>query len=118
MASRKGTTSSMKKKAKLQQQQQCLSSERSNRDYSSPLNHLKDAQGFSEKLFSRLQSSSNEKFEAKTMMLKVIARTIGLHHLVLLDFYLISSKEDTDRNLTKSGGESFKMVQACETEAN
>ncbi|KAL6506955.1 hypothetical protein OROHE_022392 [Orobanche hederae] len=85
-ASRKGTTSSKKKKAKLQQQQH-LSSEKSDTGYSSPLNHLKDAQGFSEKLFSRLQSSSNEMFEVKIMMLKVIARTVGLHHLILLDFY-------------------------------
>ncbi|KAL6554292.1 hypothetical protein OROMI_019965 [Orobanche minor] len=41
-ASRQGTTSSKKKKTKLQQQR--LSSERSDTGYSSPLNHLKDAQ--------------------------------------------------------------------------
>ncbi|KAK6160301.1 hypothetical protein DH2020_003682 [Rehmannia glutinosa] len=92
-ASHKGTTSSKKKKkAKLQRvvrsmkKQQRLSSEKSNSNYYSPLNHLKDAQGFVEKLFSRLQSS-NERFEVKMMMLKVIARTVGLHHLILLNFY-------------------------------
>ncbi|KAG6437159.1 hypothetical protein SASPL_102070 [Salvia splendens] len=89
----KGTPSSKKKKVKLQRfirnlkKQQRLSSEKSNTNYSSPLNHLIDAQGFSEKLFSRVQFSTNEKFEAKMMMLKVIARTIGLHHLILLNFY-------------------------------
>ncbi|KAL0351226.1 UNVERIFIED_CONTAM: protein SDA1 [Sesamum calycinum] len=92
-ANHKGTTSSKKKKkAKLQRvirsmkKQQRISSEKTNSNYYSPLNHLKDAQGFAEKLFSRLQAS-NERFEVKMMILKVIARTVGLHHLILLNFY-------------------------------
>ncbi|KAL6969349.1 hypothetical protein U1Q18_029065 [Sarracenia purpurea var. burkii] len=92
-ANHKGTTSSKKKKkAKLQRalrsmkRQQRMSSEKSNVNYYSPLNHLKDAQGFVEKLFSRLQTC-NERFEVKMMMLKVIARTVGLHRLILLNFY-------------------------------
>ncbi|KAL4302932.1 hypothetical protein GQ457_10G026270 [Hibiscus cannabinus] len=92
-AHHKGTTASKKKKkAKLQRairsmkRQQRLSSERSNNSYYSPLYHLKDAQGFVEKLFSRLQTC-NERFEVKMMMLKVIARTVGLHRLILLNFY-------------------------------
>ncbi|CAA3021604.1 SDA1 homolog isoform X1 [Olea europaea subsp. europaea] len=93
-AKHKGTTSSKKKKkAKLQRvirsmkKQQRLSSENSNNsNYFSPLNHLKDAQGFAEKLFSRLQTC-NERFEVKMMMLKVISRTVGLHRLILLNFY-------------------------------
>ncbi|XP_047963855.1 protein SDA1 homolog [Salvia hispanica] len=93
-ANHKGTKASKKKKkAKLERvarsmkKQQRLSSENSNTNHSSPLNHLIDAQGFSEKLFSRLQSSTQERFEVKMMMLKVIARTVGLHHLILLNFY-------------------------------
>ncbi|GFQ02718.1 protein sda1 homolog [Phtheirospermum japonicum] len=94
-ANHKGTTSSKKKKkAKLERavrsmkKQQRLSSEKSNSNYYSPLNHLKDPQGFAEKLFSRLlKSSNNDSFEKKMMMLKVIARTVGLHHLILLNFY-------------------------------
>ncbi|KAK4773824.1 hypothetical protein SAY87_028843 [Trapa incisa] len=66
--------------------QQRMSSERSSLNHYSPLNHLKDAQGFAEKLFSRLQNC-NERFEVKMMMLKVVARTIGLHRLILLNFY-------------------------------
>ncbi|PON42318.1 Sda [Parasponia andersonii] len=88
-----GTTSSKKKKqAKLQRairsmkKQQRLSSEKNTSNYYSPLNHLKDPQGFAEKLFSRLQTC-NERFEVKMMMLKVIARTVGLHRLILLSFY-------------------------------
>ncbi|KAJ8539827.1 hypothetical protein K7X08_014079 [Anisodus acutangulus] len=92
-ANNKGTSSSKKKKqAKLQRvvrsmkKQQRVQSENNNTSYYSPLNHLKDAQGFAEKLFSRLQTC-NERFEIKMMMLKVIARTVGLHHLILLNFY-------------------------------
>ncbi|MCD7457595.1 hypothetical protein HAX54_035453 [Datura stramonium] len=92
-AHNKGTSSSKKKKqAKLQRavrsmkKQQRVQSENNNTSYYSPLNHLKDAQGFAEKLFSHLQTC-NERFEVKMMMLKVIARTVGLHHLILLNFY-------------------------------
>ncbi|KAK2402350.1 Calcium-binding EF-hand family protein [Trifolium repens] len=57
-----------------------------NNIYYSPLNNLIDPQGFVEKLFARLQKC-NERFEVKMMMLKVIARTVGLHQLILLNFY-------------------------------
>ncbi|TMX03543.1 hypothetical protein EJD97_015797 [Solanum chilense] len=92
-ANNKGTSSSKKKKqAKLQRavrsmkKQQRMQSENNNTSYYSPLNHLKDAQGFAEKLFSRLQTC-DERFEVKMMLMKVIARTVGLHHLILLNFY-------------------------------
>ncbi|XAR48128.1 hypothetical protein NMG60_11030845 [Bertholletia excelsa] len=92
-ARHKGTTSSKKKKkAKLERairsmkKQQRMSSESMGSNYYSPLNHLKDAQGFAERLFSRLQKC-NERFEVKMMMLKVIARTVGLHRLILLNLY-------------------------------
>lgn len=92
-AHHKGTTASKKKKqAKLQRvirnmkrKQRANTEDRGSNNYS-PLKHLKDAQGFAEKLFSRLQSC-NERFEVKMMMLKVIARTVGLHSLILLNFY-------------------------------
>ncbi|KZV14604.1 hypothetical protein F511_42274 [Dorcoceras hygrometricum] len=92
-ASHKGTASSKKKKkakllrvARSMKKKQRLSSENNSSNYYSPLNHLKDAQGFAEKLLSRLQNC-NERFELKMVMLKVIARTIGLHRLILLNFY-------------------------------
>ncbi|XP_021901267.1 protein SDA1 homolog [Carica papaya] len=92
-ANHKGTAASKKKKkAKLQRairsmkRQQRLSTEKQNASHYSPLNHLKDPQGFAEKLFSRLQTC-NERFEVKMMMLKVIARTVGLHRLILLKFF-------------------------------
>ncbi|KAL8111721.1 uncharacterized protein LOC141666675 [Apium graveolens] len=92
-ANNTGTTSSKKKKkAKLQRvirsmkKQQRQSSEKTTSLSSySPLNHLNDAQGFAEKLYSRLQTA--DKFEVRMMIVKVIARTIGLHRLILLNFY-------------------------------
>lgn len=91
-AHHKGTMSSRKKKqAKLQRAMRSLKKQqRSQMEGASgsfsPLQQLHDPQGFAEKLFSRLQSS-NERFEVKLMLMKVISRTIGLHRLILLNFY-------------------------------
>ncbi|KAL7590750.1 hypothetical protein Lser_V15G41109 [Lactuca serriola] len=113
-----GTTSSKKKKkAKLQRvirsmkKQQRISSERNdNLNYYSPLNALKDAQGFAEKLFSQLQTCS-ERFEIKMMMVKVVARTIGLHQLLVLNFYPFLQKfvQPHQKDVTNL----LAAVQAC-----
>ncbi|CBI16831.3 unnamed protein product, partial [Vitis vinifera] len=117
-AHHKGTLASKKKKkAKLQRvirnmkRKQRLSSEKVISNNYSPLNHLKDAQGFSEKLFSRLQTC-NERFEVKMMMLKVIARTVGLHRLILLNFYPFLQKyvQPHQRDVTNLLA---AAVQAC-----
>lgn len=91
-AHHKGTASSRRKKqAKLQRVMRSLKKQQRSQaegasGNSSPLQHLHDPQSFAEKLFSRLQTS-NERFEVKLMMMKVISRTVGLHRLVLLNFY-------------------------------
>ncbi|GAV59789.1 SDA1 domain-containing protein/NUC130_3NT domain-containing protein [Cephalotus follicularis] len=117
-ANHKGTVASKKKKkAKLERairsmkRQQRLSSKNSNSNYYSPLNHLNDAQEFAEKLFSRLQSC-NERFEVKMLMLKVIARTVGLHRLILLNFYPFLQKyvQPHQRDITNLLA---AAVQAC-----
>lgn len=117
-AHNKGTSASKKKKkAKLQRvmrsmkRQQRLSSEKTTSNLYSPLTHLKDAQGFAEKLFSRLQKC-NERFEVKMMMLKVIARTVGLHRLILLNFYPFLQKyaQPHQRDVTELLA---AAVQAC-----
>lgn len=118
-ANNTGTTSSKKKKkAKLQRvirsmkKKQRISSERNdNLNYYSPLNALTDAQGFAEKLFSRLQTCS-ERFEIKMMMVKVVARTVGLHRLILLNFYPFLQKyvQPHQRDVTNLLA---AAVQAC-----
>ncbi|XP_073099414.1 uncharacterized protein [Elaeis guineensis] len=67
--------------------------------------------GFAEKLFSRLQKC-NERFEVRMMMLKVIARTVGLHHLILLNFYPFLQKyvQPHQRDVTELLA---AAVQAC-----
>ncbi|KAK6631764.1 hypothetical protein RUM43_013828 [Polyplax serrata] len=52
----------------------------------SALHLIHDPQGFAEKLFKRLEFM-NQRFEVKIMMLDVISRLIGLHQLMLLNFY-------------------------------
>ncbi|KAL7093826.1 hypothetical protein ACP275_11G063500 [Erythranthe tilingii] len=118
-ATHKGTSASKKKKkAKLERvvrsmkkKQRISSAEGTNSNYLSPLTHLNDAQGFAEKLFSRLQSSK-ERFEVKMMMLKVVARTVGLHHLILLNFYphLQNYVQPHQRDVTNLLA---SVVQAC-----
>ncbi|KAL8142020.1 hypothetical protein V2J09_015052 [Rumex salicifolius] len=117
-AHHKGTTSSKKKKkAKLQRvirsmkKRQRLTSEKSSSNYYSPLNHLNDPTGFAEDLFSRLQNC-NERFEVKMMLLKVTARTIGLHRITLANFYSYLQKyvQPHQRDVTNLLA---AAVQAC-----
>ena len=44
-------------------------------------------QKFVEQLFSRLHKSSGEKFELRLAMMSVISRVVGVHKLLLLNFY-------------------------------
>ncbi|KAH9314952.1 hypothetical protein KI387_023579 [Taxus chinensis] len=117
-AHHKGTTKSKKRKqAKLQRVMRGL--KKKNRVQSesgdwgsySPLRHLTDPQAFGEKLFSRLQTC-NERFEVKMMITKVIARSVGLHRLVLLNFYPFLQKyvQPHQRDVTQLLA---AAVQAC-----
>ncbi|GLJ17992.1 hypothetical protein SUGI_0317040 [Cryptomeria japonica] len=117
-AHHKGTTKSKKKKqAKLQRvmrglkKQNRVQSESVDWGSYSPLRHLKDPQAFVEKLFSRLQTC-NERFEVKMMMMKVIARAVGLHRLILLNFYPFLQKyvQPHQRDVTQLLA---AAVQAC-----
>ena len=47
---------------------------------------LHDPQGFAEKLFSRMRNG-NEKAETRMLMMSVISRVIGVHRILLLNFY-------------------------------
>ncbi|BES93497.1 NUC130/3NT domain [Nesidiocoris tenuis] len=52
----------------------------------SALHLVHDPQGLAEKLFKQLEST-HERFEVKLMTLDVISRLVGLHQLILLNFY-------------------------------
>eukprot|EP00890_Picochlorum_soloecismus_P002101 jgi/Picsp_1/2892/NSC_01117-R1_protein len=47
---------------------------------------LHDPQGFAEKLFARMRNG-NEKAETRMLMMSVISRVIGVHEILLLNFY-------------------------------
>lgn len=47
---------------------------------------LANVQGFAEKLFKRLQGG-HERFETRLAMLNVVSRAVGVHKLLLLNFY-------------------------------
>ncbi|KAJ8681474.1 hypothetical protein QAD02_017261 [Eretmocerus hayati] len=52
----------------------------------SALHLIHDPQGMAERLFKHMERS-NERFEVKLMSLDVVSRLIGLHSLLLLNFY-------------------------------
>lgn len=47
---------------------------------------LNDPQGLAEKMLSRLRKS-NEKFEVRLLAMNFLSRLVGVHQLLLLDFY-------------------------------
>eukprot|EP00050_Salpingoeca_kvevrii_P018343 m.73051 g.73051 ORF g.73051 m.73051 type:complete len:690 (-) comp8021_c0_seq2:72-2141(-) len=55
--------------------------------FDTPAIHLlNDPQSFSERLFSQLKSA-NERFEVRLMMMNLVSRLVGVHQLVLQNFY-------------------------------
>eukprot|EP00798_Chlamydomonas_sp_ICE-L_P018496 gene18496-24994_t len=89
---KKGTRSSKKKKMhKLKRvvekvKKQERRGNESHTESFAALHLLHDPQSFAEKLFSRLQTSP-EKFETRLDMISIISRVVGVHKLVLLNFY-------------------------------
>ena len=43
-------------------------------------------QSFAERLFSRL-NGCNERFETRLLMMSVVSRAVGVHRLLILNFY-------------------------------
>ncbi|KAI9101944.1 SDA1-domain-containing protein [Phlyctochytrium arcticum] len=72
----------------------------------SALHLLNDPQGFAEKLFSRLrQSTSNNsfRFELRMQMMNLVSRLIGIHKLILFNFYeyVITYLKPQQRDVTQ-----------------
>ena len=47
---------------------------------------IDDPQGFAEMLFKKLKEGA-QAFETKMLLLQVVSRVVGLHQLILLNFY-------------------------------
>ncbi|XP_063223734.1 protein SDA1 homolog [Bacillus rossius redtenbacheri] len=52
----------------------------------SALHLIHDPQGLAEKLFQQLERS-NDRFEVKLLLMEVVSRLVGLHQLLLLNYY-------------------------------
>ncbi|KAL4857462.1 hypothetical protein ACK3TF_002330 [Chlorella vulgaris] len=113
----KGTNSSKKKKQKkLKRVQASVKRQQRKEDGTrhetfAALQLLHDPQGFAEKLFKRLQHG-HERFETRMAMLNLISRTVGVHKLLLLNFYPFLQKyiAPNQRDVTVVLA---ALVQAC-----
>eukprot|EP01025_Chloroclados_australasicus_P032120 TRINITY_DN3250_c0_g2_i3.p1 TRINITY_DN3250_c0_g2~~TRINITY_DN3250_c0_g2_i3.p1 ORF type:complete len:900 (-),score=148.88 TRINITY_DN3250_c0_g2_i3:566-3055(-) len=117
-AKNRGTVASKKKKqARLQRAvnsvKKAVRKERENQAESfAAIQLIHDPQEFAEKLFSRLSRERSIKFETKVAMMKVISRSIGVHKLMLINFYpmlqkyMFPSQKDVTQVLAA-------LVQSC-----
>lgn len=113
----KGTLSSKKKKQKKLKRAMNAVKKHQKREQSqtsetfAAIQLLHDPQGFAEKLFSNMRSSS-VKAETRMLMMSVISRVIGVHQLVVINFYpfvqkyISPSREDITRVLAA-------LIQSC-----
>lgn len=53
----------------------------------SALQLVHDPQGLAERLMRSLEQGANKRFEVKLMILDVVSRLVGLHELILLNYY-------------------------------
>lgn len=91
-AMKTGTRSSKRKKqAKIQRvlsaaKKVARKGQESHNESFAALHLLHDPQTFAEKLFARMQTG-NERFETRMAMIQVASRIIGVHKLLVLNFY-------------------------------
>lgn len=113
----KGTNSSKKKKQKKLKRVQAAvkraerKQEGARHESFAALQLLHDPQGWAEKLFRRLQGG-RERFEARIALVNVVSRAVGVHKLLLLNFYPFLQKyiNPSQRDVTVILA---ALVQAC-----
>ncbi|KAK9840402.1 hypothetical protein WJX74_009278 [Apatococcus lobatus] len=92
-ANKKGTVSSKKKKKnKLKRvvatvKKAARKDKMSKQESFAAVQLLHDPQYFAEKLLARLQKSGNQRFETRLAMMRAVSRVVGVHRLILLNFY-------------------------------
>ena len=77
-----------------------------------PIDTIFDAQSFVERLFSKLKKS-NDKYEVKLYMLRLISRMIGRHKIQLLQFYPNLLRYLNSHNKDKIGEIFAMIVESC-----
>ncbi len=73
-----------------------------------PIDMLYDPQSNAEKLFSKLKKS-NDQYEVKLLMLRLVSRLIGRHSLMILQFYVYVLRYLNSHSKEKIG-EIFAMI--------
>ncbi|KAK9811636.1 hypothetical protein WJX72_007420 [[Myrmecia] bisecta] len=117
-ATKKGTVASKKKKAAKLKRVMATVKKHQRRekadhaDSFAAVQLLHDPQSFAEKLFARLHKCGGERFETRLAMMTLISRIIGMHKLLLLNFYPFLQKyiQPHQRDVTHILA---SMVQAC-----
>jgi protein SDA1 len=77
-----------------------------------PIDLIHDPQAFVEKLFSKLKKS-NDKYEVKLYMLRLISRMIGRHKIQLLQFYPNLLRYLTSHNKDRIGEVLAMVIESC-----
>jgi len=77
-----------------------------------PIDTIHDPQGFVEKLFSNLKKS-NDKYEVKLYMLRLISRMIGRHKIQLLQFYPNLLRYLTSHSKDKISEVFAMIIESC-----
>lgn len=77
-----------------------------------PIDMLYDPQSSAEKLFSKLKKS-NDKYEVKLLMLRLVSRLIGRHSLLLLQFYPFILRYLNSHEKEKIGEIFAMIIESC-----
>ena len=77
-----------------------------------PIDLVHDPQAFVEKLFSKLKKS-NDKYEVKLFMLRLVSRMIGRHKIQLLQFYPNLLRYLTSHNKDRIGEILAMVIESC-----
>ena len=77
-----------------------------------PIDMLYDPQTMAERLFSKLKKS-NDRYEVKLYMLRMVSRLIGRHKLMILQFYPYVLRYLTSHQKDKIGEIFAMIVESC-----
>lgn len=77
-----------------------------------PIDTLFDPQNYAERLFSKLKKS-NDKYEVKLHMLRLVSRLIGRHNLIILQFYPFILRYLNSHQKDKIGEIFAMIIESC-----
>lgn len=77
-----------------------------------PIDTLYDPQNFADRLFAKLRKS-NDKYEVKLLMLRLVSRLIGRHNLLVLQFYPYILRYLNSHQKDKIGEIFAMIIESC-----